>query len=193
MYTTRFNKQCCNLLTHSICVFLVLLMKNSHYFSCVAFIDLFYFKERLLCSLRGTNWIFITRRLINSSNGWTTNEVLFCKILIIKKDFSLQIFHTDPRANTDPYSKCAGVLSPGVKRPGREVNYLGLPPSITEVKNEWSYSSTPWHVFMAWTGRTVHFYLYSYNKNSALESFNTLVYSVFIVVIRMPVGCKWIF
>jgi hypothetical protein len=30
---------------------------------------------------------------------------------------------------------------PGVKRPGREVNHS--PPSSAEVKNEWSYTSTP--------------------------------------------------
>ena len=34
-----------------------------------------------------------------------------------------------------------GAISPGVKRPGRDVNHL--PPSTAEVKNEWSYTSAP--------------------------------------------------
>jgi hypothetical protein len=34
-----------------------------------------------------------------------------------------------------------GALSVGVKRPGREANHS--PPSSSEVKNEWSYTSTP--------------------------------------------------
>jgi hypothetical protein len=41
-----------------------------------------------------------------------------------------------------------GVLSPWVKRPGHEANHL--PPSSAEVKNTWSYTSTPLYVFMAW-------------------------------------------
>jgi hypothetical protein len=36
----------------------------------------------------------------------------------------------------------------GVKRPGREANHL--PPCSAEVKNVWSYASTPPYVFMAW-------------------------------------------
>jgi hypothetical protein len=34
-----------------------------------------------------------------------------------------------------------GALSPGVKRPDRESNHS--PPSRAEVKNAWSYTSTP--------------------------------------------------
>jgi hypothetical protein len=34
-----------------------------------------------------------------------------------------------------------GALSPGVKRPGREADHS--PPSSTEVKNAWGYTSTP--------------------------------------------------
>jgi hypothetical protein len=36
----------------------------------------------------------------------------------------------------------------GLKRPGREAN--SLPPSSAEVKNAWSYTSTPAYVFMTW-------------------------------------------
>jgi hypothetical protein len=35
-----------------------------------------------------------------------------------------------------------------VKRPGREADYS--PPTSAEVKNAWSYTSTPQYVFMAW-------------------------------------------
>ena len=38
---------------------------------------------------------------------------------------------------------------PGVKLSGSEVNQS--PPSISEVKNEWSYTSSPLYAFMAWT------------------------------------------
>jgi len=38
------------------------------------------------------------------------------------------------------------ALSPGVKRPGREANYL--PPSSAEVKNARSYTSISQYVFM---------------------------------------------
>jgi hypothetical protein len=36
---------------------------------------------------------------------------------------------------------CTGALSPEVKRPGREAEHSG--PSTAEVKNVWSYTSTP--------------------------------------------------
>jgi hypothetical protein len=39
-------------------------------------------------------------------------------------------------------------FSLGVKQPGREANHS--PPSSVEVKNSWSYTSTPQCVFMAW-------------------------------------------
>jgi hypothetical protein len=40
------------------------------------------------------------------------------------------------------------VLSPGVKRPGREADHS--PPSSAEVKKTWRYTSTPQYAFMAW-------------------------------------------
>jgi hypothetical protein len=43
---------------------------------------------------------------------------------------------------THPSIQCVpAALSPGVKWPGREVDHS--PPSNAEVKNEWSYTSTP--------------------------------------------------
>jgi hypothetical protein len=41
-----------------------------------------------------------------------------------------------------------GTLSLGVKRPGPEADHS--PPSSAEVKNAWSYTSTPQYVFMTW-------------------------------------------
>jgi hypothetical protein len=41
-----------------------------------------------------------------------------------------------------------GSSSPVVKRPGREADHS--PPLSDEVKNAWSYTSTPKYVFMAW-------------------------------------------
>jgi len=41
-----------------------------------------------------------------------------------------------------------GVSFHGVKRPEREADHS--PPSSTEVKNTWRYTSTPQYVFMAW-------------------------------------------
>jgi hypothetical protein len=40
-----------------------------------------------------------------------------------------------------------GALSIRIKRPGHEAN--NTPPSSAEIKNIWSYTSTPPHVFMA--------------------------------------------
>jgi hypothetical protein len=56
------------------------------------------------------------------------------------------------------------ALSVGIKRPGREADYS--PPSSAEVKNEWSYTSTPQYVFVAWclvkhTDNFTFFLLYS--------------------------------
>ena len=58
-----------------------------------------------------------------------------------------EIFHfsktVQTRSGAHPafYSVATGALSPGVKRPGRKVDYS--PPSSAEVKNEWSYTSAP--------------------------------------------------
>jgi hypothetical protein len=43
--------------------------------------------------------------------------------------------------NQPPIQWIPGALSLAVKRPGREADHS--PPSSAEVKNEWSYTSTP--------------------------------------------------
>jgi hypothetical protein len=44
--------------------------------------------------------------------------------------------------------RARGTLSLGIKRPGREADHS--PPSSAEVKNAWSYTSTPEYAVMAW-------------------------------------------
>jgi hypothetical protein len=56
------------------------------------------------------------------------------QILVGVRDLTLlRNVRTGPGAHPASYSKGNGVLSPGVKRPGREVNHS--PPCSTEVKN----------------------------------------------------------
>jgi hypothetical protein len=47
-----------------------------------------------------------------------------------------------------PIQWVQGTLFLGVKRPGREADHSS--PSTAEVKNAWSYTSSPQYVFMAW-------------------------------------------
>jgi hypothetical protein len=61
-----------------------------------------------------------------------------------------------------PIQWVPGADSHGVKRPGREAHHS--PPSSAEIKNVWSYTSTPQYTFMAWcsvksTGTTFPFTL----------------------------------
>jgi hypothetical protein len=55
----------------------------------------------------------------------------------------LPILHYQPPVQWVPES-----FSLGVKRPGRGADHS--PPPNAEVKNAWSYTSTPQYVFMAW-------------------------------------------
>jgi hypothetical protein len=64
-------------------------------------------------------------------------------------NFSLhQPFQTGSVAHLSSYPMVPGFLPLGVKRPGREAGHS--PPSSAEVKNAWSYLSTPQYAFMAW-------------------------------------------
>jgi hypothetical protein len=51
------------------------------------------------------------------------------------------------RSTKPPIQWVPGLLSPEVKRPGREVNHS--PPTSAEVKKMWTYTSTPPYAFMA--------------------------------------------
>jgi hypothetical protein len=59
-------------------------------------------------------------------------------------------FWIHPRmyATQPPIQSVLMAHPPGVKRPGREADYSPTP--STEVKNAWSYTSTPPNVFMTW-------------------------------------------
>jgi hypothetical protein len=58
---------------------------------------------------------------------------------------SFFLLATTPRqaqgATQPPIQWVLGALTPGIKGPGREVDHL--PPASAEVKNGWSYTSTP--------------------------------------------------
>jgi hypothetical protein len=58
-----------------------------------------------------------------------------------------------------PLQWVPGDLSKGVKRPRREADHS---PSSAEVKNEWSYTSTPQYTFMAWCSVKAQGQLYFY-------------------------------
>jgi hypothetical protein len=81
------------------------------------------------------------------TTGWTT-EVQFPGGAMM--GFSL--LAAASRLFLGPTQPCIqrlpGAVSPFVKQPGREADHS--PPSSAEVKNVWSYTSTPQHVFMAW-------------------------------------------
>ena len=54
-----------------------------------------------------------------------------------------------------------GVSFPRVKQPRSEANHSPL--SSDQVKNEWSYISTPLYAFLAWTGMTTFCLYVKYN------------------------------
>jgi hypothetical protein len=71
-----------------------------------------------------------------------------------------------------------GALSLGVKLPGREADHS--PPSTAEIKNSWSYTTTPQHTFMLWSSVKTqgHLYLLSFHAaNTANEYFCLLIKS----------------
>jgi hypothetical protein len=71
-----------------------------------------------------------------------------------------------------PIQWVLGTLSLGVKRLGREVDHSL--PSSAEVKNVWSYTSTPQYVFMAWC-------LVKHRDNLTFTSSNELFYGFFLL------------
>jgi hypothetical protein len=76
---------------------------------------------------------------------------------------------------------------PGVKRPGREADHS--PPYSAEVKNAWSYTSTPQYVFKAWClvkhrdnftfSLPLLFYVCAYSRILFCESFYKLFHLLF--------------
>jgi hypothetical protein len=62
--------------------------------------------------------------------------------------FSLHRVQNGSEAHPGSYPMVPGTLYMEVKRPGREDDHS--PPSSAEVKNTWSYTSTPQYIFMVW-------------------------------------------
>jgi len=52
-----------------------------------------------------------------------------------------------PGPTQPPIQRLPGAITPRVKQPGREADHSSL--SSAEVKNVWSYTSTPQYVFTA--------------------------------------------
>jgi hypothetical protein len=65
-----------------------------------------------------------------------------------------EFFSSPPRpdrlwvSHYSPIQLLLGALSLGAKRSGRAAHHS--PPSSADVKNAWSYTSTPPYIFMAW-------------------------------------------
>jgi hypothetical protein len=68
-----------------------------------------------------------------------------CDVPILILIYAVQ---TSRAAHLASYPICTGVVSPGVKRPGREADQSS--PSNAEVKNALSYTSTPPYIVIAW-------------------------------------------
>jgi hypothetical protein len=89
----------------------------------------------------------------------------FFKYVDSRRGLGILLFTTAFRTAlgpTQPPIECVPRdLSQGVKRPGREADQS--PASSAEVKNAWSYTSTPQYVFVAWClvkHRQLYLYLY---------------------------------
>jgi hypothetical protein len=81
------------------------------------------------------------------ATGWTIGVLGFDS----RRGLGIFLFTTASRTALEPTQPLIqwvpGSLSLGVKRPGREADHSL--PSSAEVKNAWSYTSTPQYVFMA--------------------------------------------
>jgi hypothetical protein len=71
------------------------------------------------------------------------------RTVILKQSYGRTVVSRMVRGPTQsPIQWVPGALSLEVKRPGREADHSPL--SSAEVKNAWSYNSTPWYVIMVW-------------------------------------------
>jgi hypothetical protein len=81
---------------------------------------------------------------------WATDWMIGS--LILSEGAGIFLFATASRPALGPIQPpiqlAPGTLSLGVNRPRREADHS--PPSGAEVRNTWSYTSTPQYAFMAW-------------------------------------------
>jgi hypothetical protein len=91
-------------------------------------------------------------------------------------------FRTAPGPNQPPIQWVPEALSLGLKWPGDEANHS--PPSKAEVRNEWSYNSTPPYVFMAWCliKQRIHFHGVAFVKHRENFTF-TFIYTPYFIKI----------
>jgi hypothetical protein len=93
-------------------------------------------------------WVQWPLASLNFYFGWTIGVLGFDS----RRVLGIFLFTTVSRTALEPTQPriqwVPGALSLGVKRPGCEADHS--PPSSAEVKNAWSYTSTPQYVFMAW-------------------------------------------
>jgi hypothetical protein len=68
--------------------------------------------------------------------------------LLIRILHKVLAIHSFLESTQAPIQWVSAALSVGVKRPGREVDHS--PTSNAEVKNVWSYISTPQYAFLGW-------------------------------------------
>jgi hypothetical protein len=95
----------------------------------------------VLGECRGSHHVTLKMKAARSFLGFDSRQVL--GIFLFTTASRTALGPTRP-----PIQWVRRVLSLGVKRQGREGDHS--PPSSTEVKNAWSYTSTPPYVFMAW-------------------------------------------
>jgi hypothetical protein len=77
--------------------------------------------------------------------GWTIEGSEF-ESRYSQKLSLLNVVQTSSGAHAASYPMDPGVLSMGVKLPGREADHS--PPTSAEVKRTWIYTCTPRYVFM---------------------------------------------
>jgi hypothetical protein len=77
---------------------------------------------------------------------WRCSFIRPFKLIILIISFTASRTALGP--TQPPIQWVSEALYLGVKWPGREVDHS--PPSSAEVKNAWSYTSTPQYAFMAW-------------------------------------------
>jgi hypothetical protein len=80
--------------------------------------------------------------------GWTIGVLGFDSRRGLGVFLFTTVSRTALKPTQPPIQWVLEALSLGLKRQGHETDHS--PPSSAEVKNAWSYTSTPQYVFMAW-------------------------------------------